>query len=76
MLGRAGLLEGKTAVCYPGFENELKGATVSDKKVVVCDNIITAQGMGVAIDFSCAIIDMLLGAGKSASIREAIRMPD
>ena len=73
VLGRAGLLEGKTATCYPGFENDLIGATVSSEKVVVSDNIITAQGMGAAVDFSCAIIDKLLGKGTAAPIKEAIR---
>ena len=73
VLGRAGLLEGKTATCYPGFENDLIGATVSSEKVVVSDNIITAQGMGAAVDFSCAIIDKLLGKGIAAPIKEAIR---
>ena len=73
VLGKAGLLKGKIATCYPGFEGDLEGATVSSEKVVVCDNIITAQGMGAAIDFSCAIIDKLLGDGTSAPIKEAIR---
>jgi 4-methyl-5(b-hydroxyethyl)-thiazole monophosphate biosynthesis len=73
ILGRAGLLEGKEATCYPGFEDELKGATVSDKKVAVSDNIITAAGMGVAIDFSCALIDAIKGEGESAPIKAAIQ---
>ena len=73
ILGNIGLLSGKRATCYPGFENELKGAIVSKDKVVVDQNIITAQGMGAAIDFSCAIIDKLLGEGKGAPIKEAIR---
>lgn len=75
ILGRIGLLRGKIATCYPGFENDLEGAEISSEKVVVDGNIITAQGMGVAIDFSCAIIDKLKGDGTSAPIREAIRMP-
>ena len=39
--GRLGLLNGKNATCYPGFEQELKGANCL-KKTVVCDkNFIT-----------------------------------
>lgn len=75
VLGRAGILEGKVATCYPGFEDELSGATVSEDKVVVCDNIITAAGMGVAIDFSCALIDAIKGEGASKKIKNAIQCP-
>ena len=74
ILGNLGLLEGRRATCYPGFENELLGAEFSEEKVVVDGNIITAQGMGVSVDFSCAIIDRILGEGSSLPIREAIRM--
>lgn len=74
VLGRIGLLEGKRATCYPGFEGELAGATYTTDKVVVDQNVITAQGMGVAIEFSCAIIDKLLGNGHAAPIKESIRM--
>ena len=49
VLGRRGLLAGKEAICYPGFENELTGAKISDKRVVRDGNIITAAGMGVAL---------------------------
>ena len=34
VLGKRGILQGKNAICFPGFEQYLAGATVSDKKVV------------------------------------------
>ena len=36
VLGRRGMLVGKNATCYPGFENELAGASCSPT-AVVCD---------------------------------------
>ena len=72
-LGRRGLLEGKRAVCYPGFENDLKGATVPDGVGVVTDgNIITARGMGVATDFALALVEKILGKDKADEIAAAI----
>ena len=59
ILGHKGLLEGKKAVCYTGFEQELKGAQVLDEAVCVDGNIITSCGMGSAIKFSHAIIEKL-----------------
>lgn len=56
VLGAAGILEGKHATCYPGFESKLTGAVTSEDGVVVDGNIITSRGMGTAIDFSLAII--------------------
>ena len=59
VFGRMGLLKGKTATCYPSFEPELIGATLSDEKVVVCENIITGKGPGVTIDFALEIVKLL-----------------
>ncbi len=60
VLGEAGLLKGKTATSYPGFEEKLVGALVSEDAVVVDGNIITSRGMGTAIPFALAIVEYLL----------------
>ena len=59
ILGKLGFVRGKNAVCYPGFEEYLNGATVPDKKVVRDGKIITAKGMGAAIEFGLAIVATL-----------------
>ena len=56
ILGKMGLLENRKAICYPGYEGEMKGAQVMDSKVVVDGNVITAIGPGVAKDFAYEII--------------------
>ena len=73
VLGRRGLLEGKIATCYPGFEEELKGATPLPCGVVTDGNITTAQGMGVSLDFALELIDLTLGSEKAAEMASAIR---
>lgn len=72
ILGHKGLLEGKKAVCYPGFESELKGAEIADCKVAVDGNIITAKGMGAALDFSYAIIEKLISKERAELLKGAI----
>lgn len=72
ILGKKGLLNGKEAICYPGFEHHLSGARMSDRKVISDGNIITAKGMGVAIEFGLALTTALKGEGVSESIRSAI----
>ncbi len=59
IFGRKGLLHGKKAVCYPGFENELVGADVSNEQSVTDGNIITAKGAGCVFEFSHSIITQL-----------------
>ena len=61
ILGKLGLLRDKNAVCYPGFEEYLDGATIPDKKVVRDGKIITAKGMGAAVEFGLAIVSELCG---------------
>ena len=72
VLGRRGLLEGKRATCYPGFEDRLKGATVTDSGCVRDGKIITARAMGSAIDFSLEIIRALCGDEKSNSLKAVV----
>ena len=52
ILGRMGLLKGKTATCYPGFEDKLTGAVHSTEKVVRDGKIITAKGAGNSVEFT------------------------
>ncbi|MCI8326872.1 MAG: DJ-1/PfpI family protein [Lachnospiraceae bacterium] len=56
VLGAAGILEGKEAVCHPGFEEKLTGAKVKFENVAVDGNVITSRGMGTAFDFGLAIV--------------------
>lgn len=72
ILGGMGLLKGKEAVCYPGFEDKLLGATVSKEKVVQSGNIITAMGAGVAVSFALKLVEVLKGKSASEKIAKAI----
>ena len=73
ILGKRGLLNGKSAVCYPSFEEYLIGATVpNDEKIIVDGKIITAKGMGVAQELGLTVVSLLCGNEKSAELRKAI----
>jgi len=61
VLGGLGLLKGKKAVCYPGFEDKLEGASVQDAGVVTDGKVITAKAMGLACDFGLALVTALCG---------------
>lgn len=73
ILGEKGLLEGKKATCYPGFESSLKGAVISKDAVAVDGNFITACGAGVAWEFACEIAKKIVGEEKSLSILRGIQ---
>lgn len=72
VLGKRGYLEGKRATCYPGFEEHLHGATVTAERVVTDGNVITAAGMGVAVEFGLALVTALCGKEKAAELLHAI----
>lgn len=73
ILGHKGILNGKEATCFPGFEKELKGARLSRKYVVRDGNVITARGMGVATDFGLEIVSAILGSVKADEIKGNIQ---
>lgn len=61
VLGQLGILHGKQATCYPGFEGAL-GESFIGGLVVESKNIITAKGPGLSSDFAFCIIEKLKGA--------------
>ncbi|MBE6584030.1 MAG: DJ-1 family protein [Ruminococcaceae bacterium] len=73
VLGKRGLLSGKRAVCYPGFEDELLGACVEKERVVVRDgNVITAKGMGVAFEFGLELVKCLCDDETARRIKDSV----
>ena len=72
ILGKLGLLEGKTAVCYPEFEEYLSGASISEKRVVTDGLITTAKGAGAAVDFALELAALLCGENTAENIRNGI----
>ena len=76
VLGERGVLRGREATCFPGFEGKLKGATISEKRVVTDGHVTTARGMGVAFDFGCELIRVLFGSKRAVEVRRATQAPD
>ncbi len=73
ILGRKGLLNGKNAICFPGFEEELSGAKISEKFVCKDENIITAKGMGSAIEFGLQIVSALKSDKFASELKETLQ---
>ena len=72
VLGKRGYLQDKRAVCYPGFEEYLKGAVVTDVRVECDGKIITSKGMGAALEFGLALVEVLCGKEKAAQIGSSV----
>ena len=73
VLGQLGLLKGKRATVYPGLESELSGAEVDLEHEVVTDgNITTSRGVGTAVRFGLALVEILSGRSVAQEIRQEI----
>ena len=72
VLGHKGYLKGKTAICFPGFEGELTGASIASSRVVRDGRIITAAGMGVALEFGLELVSVLKGDEAAAALRRSV----
>lgn len=73
ILGHKGLLNGKNAVCFPGFEKELFGAKICNQKVVRDQNLITAWGAGAAFEFGLEILSYLTDAVTAKEMQESMK---
>lgn len=72
VLGKYGMLQGRKATSYPGFEEALVGAEYICDAVAVDEFIVTSRGMGTAIEFSLKLIEKLLDKDKAEEIKKSI----
>ena len=72
ILGKRGILKGKRATCYPGFENQLEGAKLVNEGCVRDGKIITGRAMGSSHDFALEIIEVLRGKDERKRLSDAV----
>lgn len=73
VLGKMGLLKGRTATCYPGFESQLEGVSYTSQGVVTDGNITTGRGLGYALDMGLELIRLLQGPQQAQKIASSIQ---
>lgn len=71
--GGLGLLQGKKATCYPGWEEKLIGAEVTGEKVVTDGTITTAKGVGAALDLGLELVRILTDEKTSVDLKKSIQ---
>ena len=74
VLGHNNLLENRRATCFPGFEKELFGAKHTGNFIEIDDNIITAKGAGVAVEFAFAVVSRFNGEEYASQLAEKMQI--
>ena len=70
VIGKMGLLNGRKATCYPGFEDKLTGARCVGENVVKDGNFITGIGPGASFEFGFAVLAELEGEAVVRRVKE------
>lgn len=73
VLGGLGLLKGRQATCYPGFEDTMTGAIYTTDKVTRDGNIFTACGPGAAWEIGFAFVEHFCGVEKADELRKGMQ---
>lgn len=75
-MGQLGLLRGRRATCYPGFEQHLDGATYTGALVETDLPFITAKGPAAACEFGFAIARQFCNAEVVEGVRRGMMWED
>lgn len=70
--GKRGLLKGKKATCYPGFDTYLEGAEYTGNMVEVADNFILGKGPGAAPEFAFTLLEKFAGTEKAMEVKKGM----
>ena len=73
VLGQLGVLKGKRATCYPGFEQLLEGATYTADLCTVDGTITTGEGPAAAFPFAYELLSQLVDQQTADQIAEGMR---
>ena len=72
VLAQYGLLAGRRATCYPGFENRCTGAHMVDADVITDGPITTGRALGAAMAFALELVRLLTDEQTAARTAEEI----
>lgn len=72
VLGDLGLLKGKKATCYPGFEPKLREACPTEGLVVSDGQFITGKGPGASFEFALTLVEKLVNSEVAYQLREGM----
>lgn len=72
VLGGLGILNGKRATCYPGFEKEMIGAEYTHELFTIDGNVITGEGPAATLPYSYAILGMLDKSAEAEALKEGM----
>ena len=75
VLGKAGILRGKKAVCYPGMESWLTGAVIGEGIVETDGHITTSKGPATAVFFALRLVEILKGKDAAQKVGDAFLVP-
>ena len=72
VLGGLGLLKGRKATCYPGFESTLIDATATGEPVEVDGNVVTGKGPGLVFNFALTLVSILKGEAVAKEVASGL----
>lgn len=73
IIGHKGLLDGRYATCFPGYEKDLKGAIHSARLVAVDGKFITAKGAGCSMKFALKLVELLVSKEKAETLESGMQ---
>lgn len=72
VLAQLGITDGRDATCYPGMENEMNGARMTDAPAVRDGKVITGKAAGTAFDFGLLLVETLCGGDTARKVKDAV----
>lgn len=72
ILAQLGITDGRDATCYPGMENEMHGAHMTDAPAVRDGRVITGKAAGTAFDFGLLLVETLCGGDAARKVKNAV----
>lgn len=72
VLAPLGILDGRRATCYPGFEQKCSRAVMEERPVVALDTLITGNGPAAALPFAIAILANSKGEADASEVGQGM----
>lgn len=75
VLGNLGILDGKRATCFPGYEVHPQNVQYTGEPAEADGKVITGKGAGCAVQFGLKIVETLKSAEAANEIKESMQCP-